>query len=66
VLTAIYEQDFVENSYGYRPNRSAKTAISELTFNLQFGKFGHIVEADIKGFSTTWATTGCWTCLRYG
>ena len=43
LLTAIYEQDFVENSYGYRPNRSAKTAISELTFNLQFGKFGHIV-----------------------
>lgn len=40
----------MENSYGYRPNRSAKTAISELTFNLQFGKFGYIVEADIKGF----------------
>ena len=50
LLTAIYEQDFAENSYGYRPNRSAKTAISELTFNLQFGKYGHIVEADIKGF----------------
>jgi group II intron reverse transcriptase/maturase len=50
LLTAIYEEDFVENSYGYRPERSAKTAISELTFNLQFGKFGYIVEADIKGF----------------
>ena len=50
LLTAIYEEDFVENSYGYRPNRSAKMAISELTFNLQFGKFGYIVEADIKGF----------------
>ena len=50
VLTAIYEQDFLEVSYGYRPERSAKDAMSELTFNLQFGRFGHIVEADIKGF----------------
>jgi group II intron reverse transcriptase/maturase len=50
VLTAIYEEDFLDVSYGYRPQRSAKDAIGELTFNLQFGKFGHIVEADIKGF----------------
>ncbi len=50
LLSAIYEQDFVESSYGYRPKRSAKDAISDLTFNLQFGKFGYIVEADIKGF----------------
>jgi RNA-directed DNA polymerase len=50
LLTAIYEQDFVENSYGYRPGRSALDAVSQLTFNLQFGAFGHIVEADIKGF----------------
>ena len=50
LLTAIYEQDFIEGSYGYRPERSVLDAISELTFNLQFGTFGHIVEADIKGF----------------
>ena len=50
VLSAIYEQDFLEISYGYRPGKSAKDAIGELTFNLQFGRFGHIVEADIQGF----------------
>lgn len=50
LITAIYEADFVENSYGYRPKRSAKDAISDLTFNLQYGRFGYIVEADIKGF----------------
>ena len=50
LLTAIYEQDFVESSYGYRPNRSAKEAVCDLTFNLQYGKYGYIVEADIKGF----------------
>jgi RNA-directed DNA polymerase len=50
LLSAIYEEDFVEGSYGYRPKRSAGDAIMDLTFNLQFGKFGYVVEADIKGF----------------
>jgi len=50
VLTAIYEQDFLPVSYGYRPGRSAKEAVKDLGFNLQYGKFGHVVEADIKGF----------------
>ncbi len=50
LLTAIFEADFLDNSYGYRPNRSAKEAVNDLRFNLQFGKYGYIVEADIKGF----------------
>ena len=50
LLTAIYEQDFLDSSYGYRPGRSAKGAVADLTFNLQYGKYGYIVEADIKGF----------------
>ena len=50
LLTSIYEADFLENSYGYRPRRSAKDAVSDLRFNLQYGKYGYIVEADIKGF----------------
>ena len=48
--TAIFEADFLDCSYGYRPKRGAKDAIDDLRFNLQFGKFGYIVEADIKGF----------------
>jgi group II intron reverse transcriptase/maturase len=50
LLEAIYEQDFKDSSYGYRVKRSAKDAVNDLTFNLQYGKFGYIVEADIKGF----------------
>ncbi len=50
LLTTIFEADFLDNSYGYRPNRSAKDAINDLQFNLQFGRFGYVVEADIKGF----------------
>jgi len=50
ILKAIYEEDFLSVSYGYRPGRSAKEAVADLGFNLQFGKFGYVVEADIKGF----------------
>ena len=50
VLNAIYEADFLPASYGYRPGTGAKEAVKDLGFNLQYGKFGHIVEADIKGF----------------
>ncbi len=50
VLTAIYEEDFLDFSNAYRPNRSANETVSDLTFNLQYGSFGYIVEADIKGF----------------
>jgi RNA-directed DNA polymerase len=50
LLTAIYEQDFLDSSHGYRPGRCAKDAVCELSFNLQYGNYGYIVEADIKGF----------------
>ncbi|WP_308364564.1 MULTISPECIES: reverse transcriptase domain-containing protein [unclassified Microbulbifer] len=50
LLNAIYEQDFIQSSYGYRPRRSPKEAIEDLTFNLQYGSYGYLVEADIKGF----------------
>lgn len=50
ILTAIYEQDFVESSHGYRPGRGARAAVGELAFNLQYGSCQYIVEADIKGF----------------
>jgi RNA-directed DNA polymerase len=50
LLNAIFEQDFVEASYGYRPGRSAKEATADLCFQLQFGRYGYVVEADIKGF----------------
>jgi len=50
LLTAVYEQDFVGCSYGYRPGRGASDAVRELTYELQFGVYGYVVEADIKGF----------------
>lgn len=50
LLEAIYEPEFLRCSYGYRPNRSAQDAVRELTYQLQFGRFGYVVEADIQGF----------------
>jgi len=50
VLTAIYEQDFLDCSYGYRAGRSAHDAVSALTRELQFGPYHRVVEADIRGF----------------
>jgi len=50
ILSAIYEQDFHPFSYGYRPKRSARQAADDLVVRMQFGRFGYVVEADIKGF----------------
>jgi retron-type reverse transcriptase len=50
ILNAIFEQDFLPFNYGYRPKLGAKDCIKQLTFELQFGKYGYIVEVDIKGF----------------
>ena len=50
ILQAIYEQDFLSCSYGYRPKIGARDAVEELSARLQFGKHGYVVEADIKSF----------------
>jgi retron-type reverse transcriptase len=50
ILMAIYEQDFLPCSYGYRPGVSAHDAIKGLSCELQFGGYQFVVESDIKGF----------------
>ncbi len=50
ILEAIYEEDFLDASYGYRPRTGPQDAVRDLTRKLQFGRFSHIVEADIKSF----------------
>jgi RNA-directed DNA polymerase len=50
ILESIYEQDFLDMSYGYRPGRGPRDAVRDLTDQLQFGRYNWIVEADIKGF----------------
>ena len=50
ILQAIYEQDFLDCSYGFRPNVGALDAVDDLDMKLQFGNYNYVVEADIKGF----------------
>ena len=49
-MEAIYEQDFLKCSCGYRPGVSARDAVHDLTVKLQFGPYRYVVEADIKSF----------------
>jgi RNA-directed DNA polymerase len=50
ILEAIYEEDFLDVSYGYRPRTGPQDAVRDLTRRLQFERHSYIVEADIKGF----------------
>lgn len=50
VLEAVYEQDFLECSYGFRPGRSAHDAIRALNAEVYRGEVNWVLEADIKSF----------------
>jgi RNA-directed DNA polymerase len=50
VLEAVYEQDFLDCSYGFRPGRSAHDAIRALNGVVMRGHANYIVEADIVSF----------------
>lgn len=50
VLGAVYEQDFLECSYGFRPGRSPHDAIRTLNRVVQGGEVNLILEADIQSF----------------
>ena len=50
VLESIYEQDFRDCSYGFRPKRSAHDAIRALDRAVHQGGVNWILEADIRSF----------------
>ena len=50
ILNDIYENIFLECSYGFRPNRSCHDAIRTIDKVVMSGKTNWVVEADIKGF----------------
>jgi len=50
ILESIYEQDFLDCSYGFRPDRNCHQALKKLDGLIMFQPVNHIVEADIKGF----------------
>jgi len=50
ILESVYEQDFIEDSYGFRPARSCHDALKTLSLTMEHKPVNYIVEADIKGF----------------
>jgi RNA-directed DNA polymerase len=49
VLEPIFERDFAEHSYGFRPERSAKDALRRVDHLLKSGH-GWVVDADLKSY----------------
>lgn len=49
VIEPIFERDFAERSYGFRPGRGCKDALREVDRLLKEG-FVHVVDADLKGY----------------
>lgn len=52
VVEPIFERDFAEHSYGFRPNRSAKDALRRVNLLLKTG-YRYVVDADIQGYFDT-------------
>ena len=52
VIEPIFEQDFEDNAYGYRPNRSALDAVKEVHEALEEGRTD-VVDADLSSYFDT-------------
>ena len=50
ILESIYEADFLNCSYGFRPGRSCHNAVNALDKTVMTKPVNFIVEVDIKGF----------------
>src|ERR1700694_5673961 len=53
VLNAIYEEDFLEFSYGFRPERGAHDALDALAGGIGSRKVNFILDADIRSLLDT-------------
>ena len=50
VLNAIYEEDFLGFSYGFRPGRSQHDALDALWVGIMGKKVNWVLDADIRSF----------------
>ena len=53
VLNAIYEEDFLGFSYGFRPKRSPHQALDALTVGITTRKVNWVLDADLRSFFDT-------------
>jgi len=50
ILGAIYEVDFLDCSYGFRPGRGCHQALNAVDKTIMTQPINHVIDADIKGF----------------
>jgi group II intron reverse transcriptase/maturase len=53
VINAVYEEDFVGFSYGFRPGRSPHRALDALAAGIKQKKVNWVLDADIREFFTS-------------
>jgi RNA-directed DNA polymerase len=63
VIEPIFEADFMDCSYGFRPQRSAHEALEEVRKNLQEGRRS-VYDADLKGYFDSIPHDKLMKCLR--
>jgi len=63
ILEPIFEADFEDCSYGFRPNRSAQQALEEIRTHLQRG-YQAVYDADLKGYFDSIPQDKLMACLR--
>ncbi|HMP00423.1 MAG TPA: group II intron reverse transcriptase/maturase [Kiritimatiellia bacterium] len=63
IIEPIFEADFNDCSYGYRPGRSAKDAIQAIQAHLKDGK-GEVYDADLSGYFDSIPHDKLMACLR--
>ena len=63
ILEPIFEADFEDCSYGFRPNRSAHQALQEIRTHLRQG-YQAIYDADLKGYFDSIPHDKLMACVR--
>jgi len=63
ILEPIFESDFLDCSYGFRPGRSAHQALEEIRGHLQAG-YQAVYDADLKGYFDSIPHSQLMACLR--
>jgi len=64
ILEAIYEADFLDCSYGFRPGRGCHQALNAVDKTIMTQPINHVIDADIKAFFDSVSHAGLMKCLQ--
>ena len=66
VLNAVYEEDFLGFSYGFRPGRRPHDALDALAVGIERKKVNWVLDADLRDFfdAPSHCSFGCWCVVE--